>query len=145
MKTNACFRVSVEQVAADFPKYAELAKQHHEKMIFAIESDDGGFTPRAIGIGCSPELLKKFQRWNPLLKPYGGEVISGGGGADIEPLPTADKNVILSSLLVDSQRYFDLHHAKTDVFENVNKRELHLGAVNMAAIIYLIDQYGVGL
>ena len=26
MKTNACFRVSVEQVAADFPKYAELAK-----------------------------------------------------------------------------------------------------------------------
>ena len=126
-------------------KYAELAKQRHEKMIFAIESDDGGFTPRAIGIGCSPELLKKFQRWNPLLKPYGGEVISGGGGADIEPLPTADKNVILSSLLVDSQRYFDLHHAKTDVFENVNKRELHLGAVNMAAIIYLIDQYGVGL
>jgi hypothetical protein len=26
MKANACFRVSVEQVAADFPKYAELAK-----------------------------------------------------------------------------------------------------------------------
>jgi hypothetical protein len=25
----------------------------------------------------------------------------------------------------------------------VNKRELHLGAVNMAAIIYLIDKYGV--
>jgi hypothetical protein len=24
----------------------------------------------------------------------------------------------------------------------VNKRELHLGAVNMAAIIYLIDKYG---
>ena len=71
--------------------------------------------------------------------------MQGGGGADIEPLATADKNVILSSLLVDSQRYFDLHHAKTDVFENVNKRELHLGAVNIAAFIYLVDQYGVGL
>jgi hypothetical protein len=51
--------------------------------------------------------------------------------------------VVLSGLVPDSQRYFDLHHAKTDVFENVNKRELLLGAVNMAAIVYLIDQYGV--
>lgn len=72
-------------------------------------------------------------------------MIAGGGGADIEPLVTADKKVILSSLLPDSQRYFDLHHARTDVFENVNKRELLLGAVNMAAFIYLVDQYGVSL
>ncbi len=126
-------------------KYAELAKLNKEKHILALESDDGGFTPRAIGINCSAEQLKKFQSWTPLLKRYGGEVVQGGGGADIEPLATADKNVILSSLLVDSQRYFDLHHAKTDVFENVNKRELHLGAVNIAAFIYLVDQYGVGL
>jgi hypothetical protein len=124
-------------------KYAELAKRNNEKHIFALESDDGGFTPRAIGIGCSTAQLKRFQTWTPLLKPYGGEVTKGGGGADIEPLSTADKAVILSSLVVDSQRYFDLHHAVTDVFENVNKRELLLGAVNMAAFIYLVDQHGV--
>jgi hypothetical protein len=53
------------------------------------------------------------------------------------------KDIVLSGLVPDSQRYFDLHHAKTDVFENVNKRELLLGAVNMAAVVYLIDQYGV--
>ena len=52
-------------------------------------------------------------------------------------------STIIAGLVPDSQRYFDLHHAKTDVFENVNKRELLLGAVNMAAIVYLIDQYGV--
>lgn len=120
-------------------KYAELAKAHHEKQILALESDDGGFTPRAIGVGYTKEQLQKFQNWNSLLKPYGTEVIAGGGGADIEPLVTADKMVNLSSLLPDSQRYFDLHHAKTDVFENVNKRELLLGAVNMAAFIYLVD------
>jgi hypothetical protein len=28
------------------------------------------------------------------------------------------------------------------VFENVNKRELELGAASMASLIYLIDQYG---
>ena len=68
---------------------------------------------------------------------------TGGGGADIGPLKSYDKNIILSSMIPDSQRYFDLHHAKTDVFENVNKRELLLGAVNIAAFIYLVDQYGV--
>jgi hypothetical protein len=78
-----------------------------------------------------------------LLKPYGTEVTAGGGGADIGPLTGYDKNIVMSSLIPDSQRYFDLHHAKTDVFENVNKRELLLGAVNIAAFIYLVDQHGV--
>ena len=124
-------------------KYAELAKLNNEKHVFALESDAGGFTPRAIGISAtSPEQFKKMQQWASLLKPYGTEITAGGGGADIGPLKTVDSNVVLSGLVPDSQRYFDLHHAKTDVFENVNKRELLLGAVNMAAVIYLIDQYG---
>jgi hypothetical protein len=124
-------------------KYAELAKKNKEKHILALESDEGGFTPRSIAITCSPAQLGRFQKWTPLLKPYGTEVTPGGGGADIEPLTGYDKNIILSSMVPDSQRYFDLHHAKTDVFENVNKRELLLGAVNIAAFIYLVDQYGV--
>lgn len=126
-------------------KYAELAKANHEKQILALESDDGGFTPRSIGVVCTKAQLQKFQAWNPLLKPYGTEVVAGHSGADIDPLGTVDKSVILSSLQPDSQRYFDLHHARTDVFENVNKRELLLGAVNMAAFIYLVDQHGVNL
>ena len=124
-------------------KYAELAKLNNEKHLFALESDEGGFTPRSIGITCSPEQFNKLQAWTPLLKPYGTEITAGGGGADVNPLKTIDANVILAGLVPDSQRYFDLHHAKTDVFENVNKRELLLGAVNMAAIVYLVDQYGV--
>ena len=43
----------------------------------------------------------------------------------------------------DTQRYFDFHHAATDVFEAVNKRELELGAASMAVLIYLIDQHGL--
>jgi carboxypeptidase Q len=124
-------------------KYAELAKTNKEKHILALESDEGGFTPRSIAITCSPAQLSRFEKWTPLLKPYGTEVTPGGGGADIEPLTGYDKNIILSSMVPDSQRYFDLHHAKTDVFENVNKRELLLGAVNIAAFIYLVDQHGV--
>ena len=124
-------------------KYAELAKLNKEKHILALESDEGGFTPRAIAITCTPAQLTRFQKWTPLLKPYGTEVTTGGGGADIGPLTGYDKSIIMSSMIPDSQRYFDLHHAKTDVFENVNKRELLLGAANIAAFIYLVDQYGV--
>ena len=125
-------------------KYAELAKQNNEQHVFALESDAGGFTPRAIGISAtSPEQFKKMEQWASLLKPYGTEIRAGGGGADIGPLKNVNAAIVLAGLVPDSQRYFDLHHAKTDVFENVNKRELLLGAVNMAAIIYLVDQYGV--
>jgi len=125
-------------------KYAELAKQNNEQHIFALESDAGGFTPRAIGISAtSPEQFKKMQQWASLLKPYGTEITAGGGGADIVPLKNVNASIVLAGLVPDSQRYFDLHHAKTDVFENVNKRELLLGAVNMAAIVYLVDQYGI--
>ena len=125
-------------------KYAELAKQNNEQHVFALESDAGGFTPRAIGISAtSPEQFKKMEQWASLLKPYGTEIRAGGGGADIGPLKNVNVSIVLAGLVPDSQRYFDLHHAKTDVFENVNKRELLLGAVNMAAIVYLVDQYGV--
>jgi hypothetical protein len=47
----------------------------------------------------------------------------------------------LFGFVPDSQRYFDHHHAETDVFENVNKRELELGAASMAALVYLIDYH----
>jgi carboxypeptidase Q len=78
-----------------------------------------------------------------LLCPYGGcEIARGGGGSDIGPLATTQRTP-LGSLMPDSQRYFDLHHARNDVFENVNKRELELGAVNIAAFIYLVDKYGL--
>jgi len=48
----------------------------------------------------------------------------------------------VSELMPDSQRYFDYHHSRNDVLANVNKRELELGAINMAALIYLVDKYG---
>jgi hypothetical protein len=124
-------------------KYAEEAKAKGEQHIFALESDEGGFTPRGFGITGSEAQYQKVLGWQPLLAPYGAsEIVRGGGGSDIGPLGRT-MNVPLAGYIPDSQRYFDLHHARNDVFENVNKRELELGAVNIAALIYLIDQYGL--
>jgi hypothetical protein len=35
---------------------------------------------------------------------------------------------------------FDFHHAPSDVFENVNKRELELGAAAIASFVFLLDK-----
>lgn len=126
-------------------KYADEAKQKGEKHVFALESDAGGFTPRGFGFSGSDEQFQKVFSWQSLLAPYGAsEINRGGGGADIGPLNRALKTPV-AGLNPDSQRYFDLHHARNDVFEAVNKRELDLGAVNMAALIYLVDKYGLPL
>jgi carboxypeptidase Q len=124
-------------------KYAEAGKTSGEKFYFALESDAGGFTPRGFGCTVSKEQLEKMQAWVPLLLPYGVyQITMGGGGADIGPLNRNFKTP-LAGLVPDGQRYFDIHHARSDVFENVNKRELELGAVNMTALIYLVDKYGL--
>ena len=124
-------------------KYAEEAKAKGEKHIFALESDAGGFTPRAFGFTMSEEQFQKVSAWRSLIAPYGcSEFAMGGGGADIGPLNRTFKTP-LAGLQPDSQRYFDYHHARNDTFEAVNKRELELGAVNMAALIWLVDRYGL--
>jgi hypothetical protein len=124
-------------------KYAEEAKAKNEKHIFALETDNGGFTPRGFSLGMSETQMQKVKSWLPLLSPYGTESFDdGGGGADISPLQRVFKTPV-AELRPDNQRYFDIHHARSDVFEAVNKRELLLGAINMAGLIYLIDKYGL--
>jgi carboxypeptidase Q len=86
--------------------------------------------------------LAHFSKWKALFAPYLVDaIISGGGGADIGPLKIMPE-VVLIGFRPDTQRYFDIHHSSNDVFENVNKRELELGAGAMTSLIYLIDQYG---
>lgn len=124
-------------------KYAEQAKAKNENQIFALESDEGGFTPRGFSFTMSNEKFEKVQPWKNFFEPYGGsQFTKGGGGSDIEPL-SKNFNTPVAGFVPDNQRYFDLHHARNDVFEAVNKRELLLGAINMAGLIYLVDKYGL--
>lgn len=125
--------------------YAAYSNNLNEKHIAAIESDGGGFTPR--GFSCTADesvFIKHFKALNTLFEPlesYDLYLKKGGGGADINPLKS--QLGILIGLRVDNARYFDLHHTAADVLENVNKRELDLGAAAMTSLVYLIDQYGI--
>ncbi|MEO7461802.1 MAG: M28 family peptidase [Ferruginibacter sp.] len=122
--------------------YRDSARTGVGKPIFALESDAGGFTPRAIHFELPEENILKLKAWEPLFRPYGVyELSAGGGGSDISPLKELETT--LAGLSPDSQRYFYIHHAATDVFEAVSKRELELGAVNMAILTWLVSEYGL--
>ena len=123
--------------------YASVAKKKKNfKHIVALESDSGGFTPRGFGFTCSDANYEHTLQWKKLFEPYNiRKFTRGGGGADIGPLK--NDTIVLLGLRPDSQRYFDYHHAATDTFEAINKRELELGAATMASIIYLFDKYGI--
>ena len=122
--------------------YADSARSKKENHLAAIESDRGGFTPLGFGIVGDAAKKAKIISWQPLFVPYGLYAIGqGGGGADIGPL--AQQGATLLGLIPDSQRYFDYHHAASDQFEAISQRELQLGAASMAAMIYLIDKYGL--
>lgn len=127
--------------AQEYAKQAklELPRRRH---LAAIESDAGGFTPRGFGVEAAPTAATTIRGWRPLLAPYLVDAIEEShGGTDIEPL--GELGTVRIGLNPDSQRYFDVHHAATDVFEAVNRRELELGGAAMAALVWLISQRGL--
>ena len=121
--------------------YAKEAKDAGMVHFAAIESDAGGFTPRGFRLEGSDAQMAFFSSLEPLFEPYEIHVFRRGfSGVDIRPLK--DDRVALFGLVPDSQRYFDVHHSNNDIFENVHKRELELGAATVASLVYLIDLHG---
>jgi carboxypeptidase Q len=122
--------------------YAERAALLKEKHIAAIESDEGGFTPRGFSMTANAIAKEKIKSWKVFLEQYGlTNYTDDGGGADIGPLE--DQGTALIGYSPDSQRYFSYHHTREDTFDKVNKRELEMGAAAMTALVYLIDKYGL--
>jgi hypothetical protein len=121
--------------------YATWSKERGENQIAALESDRGGFSPRGFNCDGTAEQVKLLESLAFHFKPYELHIFEKGyGGVDIGPLKNEFKEIPLFGFVPDSQRYFDFHHAPSDVFENVNKRELELGCGAIGSFIYLLDK-----
>ena len=139
---RAVMFMNEENGGAGSDAYFDAAKKNKEKHIFALESDAGGFTPRGFSLEMDDVRMEKLKAWAPLFLPLGVyRFDKGHAGADIGNLRAL--GTALAGLSPDSQRYFDLHHASTDVFEAVSKRELELGALNMAVLVWLVSEHGL--
>ena len=120
--------------------YAKLAEEKREVHLAALETDAGGYTPRAFGVDTTKGLFDLVVTWKKLFTPYLiDQIKKDGEGADISVIKRA--GVPCMAFEPDQQRYFDIHHTAQDTFDKVNKRELELGAAAIGALIYLIDLY----
>lgn len=132
-----------ENGLAGATRYATLARTAGGRHLFAVESDSGGFSPTGFNLGSTQgNAHERADRWRPLFEPWGlWHFARGTGGADVGPLLL--QGVTVAGLTPDSQRYFDYHHAASDTLDQVNPRELHLGAAALAALIWLVDTQGL--
>lgn len=122
--------------------YSDNVGLKKEEHVAAIESDAGGFLPLGFGLNMPEKKKAKIQKWAPLFLEYGIYNFSGeGDGADISALEK--HNIPLIGLHVNSQRYFDYHHAASDTIDKVNKRELLLGSAAMGSLAFLLAEYGL--
>ncbi|REC63891.1 peptidase M28 [Chryseobacterium pennae] len=120
-------------------QYGKTAKDNHEKHLFAIESDAGGFSPRGISLEMDDAKRNQIKSWVNLFLPYGVYNFEGKySGSDVAPLH--EMGVPTAELVPEPQRYFDIHHTAEDTFEKVNRRELLLGSTVMTQLIYMIDK-----
>lgn len=120
--------------------YLDSAKAKNEPHLFALESDIGGFSPRGFSLEMSPKKSTAVKKWIPLFEPYGaGEMVDSYSGEDVGRL--REIGAECAGFMPDSQRYFDLHHSNSDIFQEVNRRELLLGATVMTQLIYMVDKY----
>ncbi len=119
--------------------YAAQAKKAGERHIFAIESDAGGYSPRGISLDMIPERRRLVFAWKNYFLPYGVYDFTQQSAAQ-DILPLKRLGVPLAELVPDMQRYFEIHHTANDTFDKVNRRELNLGAVAIAQIVFMVDR-----
>jgi Zn-dependent M28 family amino/carboxypeptidase len=117
--------------------YREAHAAELERHVLALESDRGGFTPLGFTSDAAPPAFAVLRGIVDLMEPARIDRLEAGhGGVDIAPL--AAHGVPLVGLLPDPQRYFDVHHSANDTFDQVNERELELGAGAMAALCFVV-------
>ncbi|HEY9178440.1 MAG TPA: M28 family peptidase [Flavipsychrobacter sp.] len=122
--------------------YNDSALARKEEHILAIESDAGGFSPRGFGLAMDEGKRRHIRSYRHLFMPYGVyDFEHEEGGADISPMQR--RGVACAGLRPDPQRYFDLHHTANDVFEQINHRELKMGAVALTHLVYITSKYGL--
>ena len=126
-------------------RYAAVAAEEHDsglRHVAAMESDAGGFVPRGVRMDAPNEGVAMVRGWAETLEPYNLHYFGrGGAGVDIGPLKSLEPRPLLMGLVPDGQRYFDLHHSSQDIWENVHKRELELGAATCASMILMLDRH----
>ena len=101
--------------------------------IYALESDNGVFTPRGITFGGSAAGMEMVKSVATLLKRVGADSVAPGG-------PEADNGPIYAlgvpaiSIDTDQSRYFWYHHTEADTPDKINPTDMQKVVAIMAVL-----------
>lgn len=111
---------------------AELARH-----VAAIESDAGVFKPLGFGFTGSDSAFALVRQIGTLLAAIGaGDIVRGGGGADIGPIMAL--GVPGLGLNVDGTKYFWYHHTDADTVDKLDPHDVALCVATMAIMAYVL-------
>jgi carboxypeptidase Q len=117
-------------------RYASTAGNH----VFALEADSGVFEPARFGFSGSLAARTVIRDITSLLAPLNlAETISGGGGADIDPIAQLGRAPTMA-YMGDPTRYFTIHHTPADTVERIAPEEVAKGAAAIAVVTYVIAE-----
>ena len=119
--------------------YRDAHRDELDRHVLAIESDAGVFDPRGFGFTGSDAAFDRVRAVGALLDRIGaGEVVRGGGGADIGPIMR--EGVPGMGLNVDGEKYFWYHHTAADTVDKLDPREVALCTAAMAVMAYVVAE-----
>ncbi|HSJ10213.1 MAG TPA: M28 family metallopeptidase [Longimicrobiales bacterium] len=119
--------------------YRDQHRAELDNHILAVESDAGVFKPRGFGFTGSDDAYAIMRQVGSLLgRIDAGEMLRGGGGADIGPI--MQLGVPGAGLNVDGTRYFWYHHTAADTIDKLDAREFNECVAAMAVLAYVIAE-----
>jgi carboxypeptidase Q len=117
--------------------YRDTHRAAVDKHIAAIESDGGVFKPLGFGFTGSDSGFAIVRQIGRLLATIGaGDIVRGGGGADIGPIMAL--GVPGLGLNVDGTRYFWYHHTEADTVDKLDPHDVALCVATMAVMAYVL-------
>jgi len=114
--------------------YRDAHKAELPKTKFALESDNGVFTPRGIRLTGPDSLLPVVKQLiAPLARLGVTEAIMGEPEADVTPLSEA--GVPALALDIDPTRYFWYHHSDADMMNALDPHQVAMCVATMGVVV----------
>ena len=117
--------------------YRDAHRAELDKHVAAIDSDGGVFKPLCFGFTGSDSAFALIKQIGTLLAGIGsGDIVKGGGGADIGPIMAL--GVPGLGFNVDGSKYFWYHHTEADTVDKLDQRDVALCVATMAVMAYVL-------
>jgi carboxypeptidase Q len=114
--------------------YLNAHRAELPKTKFAMESDNGAFTPKGVRLTGPDSLLPVVKQLiAPLARIGVTEAVMGDPEADVTPL--AEAGVPALSLDIDGSRYFWYHHTDADMMNALDPHQVALCVATMGVVV----------